>query len=187
MVHISQNLAIYNRNGHADGFVPPSLATLGAVVRTELAAMVHAVTTVLAHAMAVGDALNQAKKLVGHGNWLHWLAAETSLSERTARAYMRLANHREVVEAKRQRAADLSVRAALRVIGTGQTCRRRNPASPLSPADWRAASIADRENFVGAIPLTQWLQVIPPAWRLEIIDRVDGLRASQAKFVCGVH
>jgi hypothetical protein len=100
---------------------------------------------------------------------------------------MRLANHREVLEANPQHAADLSVPAALRLIGTGRTLRKRRPASPLKTVDWKAASIPEREGFVIEIPLTEWLEVIPAAWRLEIIDRVDGLRASQAKLVGGAH
>lgn len=163
------------------------LVALGGIVRSELMALGRAVGGVLAHAFAVGDALNQAKKLVGHGYWLEWLATECGLSDRTARAYMRLANHQEVLEANRQHAADLSVRAALRLIGTGQTARKRRPASTLKTTDWKAATPSERAAFVITIPLVEWLEVIPAPWRLEIVDRVDGLRASQAKLVSGTH
>jgi len=160
-----------------------NLATLGVTVRAELVAVSRATTEMLTHAFAVGDALNQAKKLAGHGNWLHWLAAECGLSDRTANAYMRLANHREVLEANPQRAADLSVRAALRIIGKGTTLRKRGPASALKSTDWRAASVPERAAFVNDIPLIEWLEAMPASWRFKIIDRVDGLRASQAKLV----
>jgi hypothetical protein len=36
-------------------------------------------------------------------------------------------------------------------------------------------------DFVNSIPLTEWLEVIPNAWRAAIVDRVDGLRGARAK------
>jgi len=166
---------------------PPSqatannLTTIGIMVRAELAAVGRATTEMIAHALAVGDALNRAKKLAGHGRWRHWLETECGLSERSAQAYMRLANHREVLEANPQHAADLSLRGALRLIGKGQTARKRRPVPVLDSASWKAASIEERMSFVDDIPLVEWLAAIPSSWRTEIIDRVDGLRAAHAK------
>jgi|SRR5262249_35876379 len=135
----------------------------------------------LIHAFAVGEALNKAKKLVGHGNWQAWVDAECGLSSRSTRAYMRLANHRALLERNWQRAADLSIRAALRLIGTGMTMRKRVPASALKVASWKAAALGERAAFVGGIPLTEWLAAMPASWRSDIVDRIDGLRASLAK------
>jgi len=163
-----------------------NLATLGATVRAELVAVGHATTEMLTHAFAVGDALNKAKELAGHGHWLIWLDAECGLSSRTAQAYMRLANHREALEGNAQRAAHLSVRGALRLIGGGMTMRRRRPASALNIASWRAASPEERQNFVGGILVREWLAAISNEQRLEIENRIFGLRAAQAKPVTAV-
>jgi hypothetical protein len=187
MTHISTNIVEFNPKNRASVSQPTALAALGTTVRAELVAMVHATTTVLEHAFAVGDALNQAKGLAGHGNWLNWLASETGLSDRTAQAYMRLANHREQFKANPQRVADMSIRAALRSIGSGVSARTPRPASPLSLADWRAASKAQREAFVAGIKLKEWLAVIPAPWRLQITDWIDGQRASLASGVGRTH
>ena len=76
----------------------------------------------------------------------------------------------------------MSIRGALRLIKTGTTTRkRRAAASPLKSADWKAATLAQRTTFVAGIPLVEWLAAIPATMRAEIVDRIDGLRASQAK------
>jgi DUF3102 family protein len=156
---------------------PVNLNTLGAAVRAGLAAAAHAASNAIAHALDIGDALAKAKKLAGHGNWAHWLEAECGLSARSAEVYVRLAAHREVIENQiRSDAANLTIRGALRLIGSARTQRKRAPKSSLSVAAWKAASEADRMDFVDNIPLVEWLAVIPNSWRAAIVDRVDGLR-----------
>jgi len=126
------------------------LSVLGATVRAELTAVGRAASEMLIHAFAVGEALNKAKKLVGHGNWQAWVDAECGLSSRSTRAYMRLANHRALLEGNWQRAADLSIRAALRLIGTGMTMRKRVPASALKVASWKAAALGNGRRSLAA-------------------------------------
>jgi hypothetical protein len=64
----------------------------------------------LGHAIKAGQALIEAKSLVKHGQWLPWLKENTSLPERTAQHYMRLARESATV-------ADLpTVRDALAVL-----------------------------------------------------------------------
>lgn len=47
----------------------------------------------LAEALLLGQALNEVKQIVGHGNWLKWLEENCpKVPERTARRYMQLAN-----------------------------------------------------------------------------------------------
>ena len=63
----------------------------------------------LAHAMAAGDALIEARQLVrsGGGRWLLWVKANCEFTDRTARRYMQIARNRP-------RVSDLrGVRAAL--------------------------------------------------------------------------
>jgi Protein of unknown function (DUF3102) len=67
-----------------------------------------ALRTAISEALLAGDLLNQAKTKVAHGEWLPWLSANCPrLKPRTAQTYMRLANHRDEVEAKAQRTAHL--------------------------------------------------------------------------------
>jgi hypothetical protein len=51
----------------------------------------------LGHAIDAGDALIKAKKLVGHGRWLRWVAEHCDFTDRTASNYMRLATNRKAV------------------------------------------------------------------------------------------
>jgi len=71
-------------------------------------------------------------------------------------------------------------------IGGGMTMRRRRPASALNIASWRAASPEERQNFVGGILVREWLAAISNEQRLEIENRIFGLRAAQAKPVTAV-
>jgi len=82
-----------------------------------------ALNTGLQHARHAGELLLQAKKLCEHGEWLPWLEQNFDGSARTARAYTLIAQRWPELEAKWQRAANLSIRDALRLI-----------APPESPA-----------------------------------------------------
>jgi Protein of unknown function (DUF3102) len=78
--------------------------------------------TSLAHALKLGELLNQAKEVVGHGEWTSWLKTKCpQISHRTANVYMKLAEHKEKFDTKAnsQQAAnfaakdDMSIRAAI--------------------------------------------------------------------------
>jgi hypothetical protein len=49
------------------------------------------------HAIHTGELLIEAKALVEHGQWLPWLEANFSGSDRTARLYMRFAANRQQI------------------------------------------------------------------------------------------
>ncbi len=68
-----------------------------------------AVGAAIVHAIKAGQLLLEAKRKVGHGNWLPWLEANCEMSERTAQNYMRIAKVLGGLndEAKAQRLADL--------------------------------------------------------------------------------
>lgn len=53
----------------------------------------EAMQSSLAHALRCGELLNQAKSQLKHGDWLPWLASNCEFSDRTARAYMRVARN----------------------------------------------------------------------------------------------
>src|SRR5262245_30830655 len=89
-----------------------SLPDLAFRIRAEHEAAADGYKRGAEHAMNCGDLLIEAKAKVPHGQWLPWLSEHCSISERTAQLYMRLARARPQIEAKAQRVADLSLRAA---------------------------------------------------------------------------
>lgn len=58
------------------------------------------------NAQRIGELLTECKASLGHGQWLPWLKANTKISERTARNYMRVFNRRD--ELKSETIADLT-------------------------------------------------------------------------------
>jgi hypothetical protein len=160
-----------------------SLDNLASIVRAEHAAVGHAAGDMLAHAIAAGDALLAAKVQVAHGEWRSWLRHHCCLSERTAQVYKRLAEGRAEIETNPQRAADLSIRAALRLIARPRSrspsCRDEpenteadSTAPTLDPAAWEAATAVEREKFFATIGLSAVLAAMPAEWRAEITRRV---------------
>jgi hypothetical protein len=90
-----------------------SLADLAARINTAHEAAAAALKSSVIHAMQAGDLLIEAKKQVGHGEWLPWLKANFAFSDRTARLYMQVARSRADVEAKMATVADLTLRDVL--------------------------------------------------------------------------
>jgi hypothetical protein len=85
------------------------LPELAAVANRHHANAETAGRSMLECAWHAGSALVAAKVQVKHGEWTPWLVANFHGSDRTARAYMRVA-----VSSNRQRAADLDPRASIR-------------------------------------------------------------------------
>ena len=81
-------------------------------------------------AVTAGEALNEAKALVEHGQWNKWLKANCDVSPRMARNYMSLARDMPRLSvAKRKRVADLSLREAVKELANE---RQENCTSKLS-------------------------------------------------------
>src|SRR5262249_10409597 len=67
------------------------------------------------YAIKTGELLQEAKDKLKHGKWSKWLELNCpNLPARTATDYMKLAEHRSRLGPNRQRAAELSIRGALR-------------------------------------------------------------------------
>lgn len=81
-------------------------------------------------AIAVGIELTGVKRLLGHGQFLPWLATEFRWSDRTARNYMALAEH---LGDKSEIIADLELTAAYAL------------TAPSTPADVRQAVVQQLE------------------------------------------
>lgn len=82
------------------------------IQRAHEAARQHA-GAALAHAIEAGERLIEAKDKIKHGGWIAWLGDNTDLPDRTARVYMRLARHKDVIDIKSATVADLTIRGAV--------------------------------------------------------------------------
>ena len=102
-----------------------ALVTSGEAPLQRLAAQINAaqdkalasMRTALGHACRAGDLLIEAKRQLGHGDWLPWLRQHcTDVSERTAQKYMQLARELPNLTAKAPRVADLSLREGIHLV-----------------------------------------------------------------------
>jgi hypothetical protein len=119
-------------------FFKPDLSVeeLAAVVRDEISKAKTASANALAHGIEAGLALCAAQQKVPIGGWKKWLGENCSIGESTARLYMRLAEHRAVIEAEIARGVDLSLRAARLLISAPKPpSLPRKEALPAMPAE----------------------------------------------------
>ena len=70
------------------------LEDLATRIKTADRAVRDAAKNIVQQAVIAGQALNDAKAKLGHGEWLPWLERHCDLSERTAHNYMLLAANR---------------------------------------------------------------------------------------------
>jgi hypothetical protein len=75
--------------------VESELGALAQRIEAEHSAVANALQSALAHAIAAGELLIEAKRKVRHGQWLEWLTANCSVPKRTAAHYMALARRRQ--------------------------------------------------------------------------------------------
>jgi hypothetical protein len=90
--------------------ITKNLAQLAEQINAEHASALSAARTALEHARRAGQLLAEAKKQCPHGQWLPWLKANVSFSERTAQKYLRLAERWEELTAKAPYGADMNDR-----------------------------------------------------------------------------
>jgi hypothetical protein len=64
-------------------------------------AAVHKTVPLLHDAIAAGEALIEARRMIGHGGWLAWVEANLDMHMSTVNNYMRIAHHQEALAAKR--------------------------------------------------------------------------------------
>ena len=102
-----------------------SLADLAARIRFEHTAVADNLSEALAHSMAAGDLLLEAKAQLKHGQWLPWLKDHVDISERTAQLYMRTAKNRAEIESqKRNSVADLTLSEAVALLALSSDARK---------------------------------------------------------------
>jgi hypothetical protein len=109
--------------------LPPGRSGWVAEIQSHQLKIETAIGGILTHAMVIGDVLTKAKielkAVAGHGSWGPFLQ-DCALSDRTAEIYMQLAAGRAVIEeamANPQRAANLSIRGALKLLPSKKPTR----------------------------------------------------------------
>jgi hypothetical protein len=92
-----------------------SLTELAARINESYEAVASAQKGSLEYAIKTGELLQEAQDNLKHGAWSKWLELNCpNIPARTASDYMKLAKHQSRLGPNRQRAADLSIRGALR-------------------------------------------------------------------------
>ena len=160
------------------------LSELARQVRDAHCQVARAAADVLRSALACGDLLIAAKSRVPHGQWLPWLRRDCDVGERAANAYMQLARNRRVFEANPQRAADLSLRGALRLVskkpGSASRPALRPAAKPhvknsdvVDVLGWWSRAGNDRRRFLDNVGWKELAEAIPPSWYPEMRKWLD--------------
>lgn len=141
-------------------------------------------------AMMCGDLLLEAKEQVAHGQWGEWVSRHCEISDRTARLYMQLAQHRGVIEAKTATVADLTLQGAAKAIAapkakgtlplpkaSQKTAVRPRPVNGFTHHDlmdvWLKTPDAEQRRFMSAVGLTYRdadVHAAPPALPVAISD-----------------
>jgi hypothetical protein len=95
----------------------PHLDKLAERIVKELGHAEKAARTTFKHILNAGEALNEAKEKVGHGNWMNFLLDKCrGLSDRSARLYIQLAKNRSLFEDENGNIADFTVRGAIKLL-----------------------------------------------------------------------
>jgi hypothetical protein len=124
-----------------------SLADLAFRIQQEHNAVAGALKSSLAHAMAAGDLLLQAKAKLTHGQWLPWLREHCHVSERMAQRYIRLARNRALIEAKCDTVSDLGVGGALTLISVSRSSSDEHVTDCIDLADHAADMASDMQAY----------------------------------------
>lgn len=158
-----------------------SLDDLAAEANREHALCREAAYSMVRHAVAAGQALNEAKAEVNHGDWLPWLEAKFDGSERTARLYMYL-------DSNRQRIADLN----LWTLGMNAIQKRlarvnRESSAPEIEAEYVYDNVRIRHGDLRTAldDLTGEVDAIitDPPYPLEYLDEFDALGEVAARLL----
>lgn len=140
--------------------VEQQLLSLAKRVRAEHKATEIAVTRSLEHALAAGDLLIEAKQLIGHGQWLPWLAKHCDLPDRTAQLYMRCARERILIEQaaiKSATVADLTLRNATSLLAKSPPKPKTTVRSEAQArASKQSAAAHDQDSGLGDDAQTVW-------------------------------
>jgi DUF3102 family protein len=77
-----------------------SLPELGKKIKSDHEALANSLRGIVPRAWGIGEDLNAAKALVGHGGFLKWVKLNCSMTDKTAERYMKLATDKDKLSAK---------------------------------------------------------------------------------------
>src|SRR5262249_7386802 len=139
-----------------------TLPTLADRINAAHAQCESATRSALEHAAEAGRLLTEAKAQAGHGNWLPWLKANVTCSERTAQVYMRIAaRYEELTAGNPQTSAGLSIDGAIKLLAKPATITTATMADASLDESWPGA--AGDDEFIPA----------PGTWVIVTRDRAD--------------
>ena len=151
-----------------------SLRDLAARIAEEHEQVTNATRTALTHAITAGELLLEAKGPVGHGQWETWVKGVCKLPPRTASRYMLLAENRETIKTKSATVADLTVRAALRLLKSDRPKpaarpRKKAPPAALNSLAWSEAEPEARAKFIDGVGVRALWDAMTPQQRVDIV------------------
>ena len=98
--------------------------------------------TTLPKAIRVGELLTEQKAELAHGEWLPWLKANTSISERTARDYMRFWENRERLKP----ALSADIQSARKMLAVSKPHQEQRITARIAKVRDMRAALAVRRN-----------------------------------------
>jgi hypothetical protein len=132
--------------------IPDNLDQLAAAIDATHRAAVGRAKDAIDYARQCGLHLITAKRLVAHGDWLGWLAANTLVTARQSQKYMR-----SPAEPKR---TWVRIRSTLRSKPCPTTGRPRSTTAPISP-DCRSAMPCPTRNLSAGSLAERQLEFLP--------------------------
>ena len=148
-----------------------SLTDLAARFRIEHRACMDSMRDSVAHAIAAGEILIEAKQQLNHGHWLPWLKEHCGdVAERTAQLYMRAAKNCATIEDEiRNAVADLSLNEAMALLALSSDVRKLltfiKQADPVKDPDAFLQGCID--NGIAVLPGYDPFHGIPEAEKIE--------------------
>jgi hypothetical protein len=85
---------------------PLSLADLGKKIKSDHEALANSIASIVPRAISIGEDLNKANALVGHGSFLKWVKLNCAMSNKNAERYMKLATGKDKLLRKLQECRD---------------------------------------------------------------------------------
>ena len=144
-------------------------------IEAEHAAVGAALRGALAHAIACGEHLIEAKRRVKHGEWLPWIEARCKVPARTASHYMALARRKKLLTDHNGNVLPISVREAVGHLHHSQDC------GGINGLDGSAGSYDGWEGLPWGAPFVDALQAVtriaqcrPPAPRYVVKAAREG-------------
>ena len=124
-----------------------TLSDLGKKIKSDHEALASSIRYIVDRAISIGEDLNKAKALVGHGSFLKWVKLNCAMSNKTAERYMKFATNKTKLMAKLAEAAakaddkfemisNLSLAQAERLIsGNAGNAKDSNPSDAYDKAE----------------------------------------------------